>query len=330
MNTKPKIVVIGGGTGSFVALMGLKKHPVDLTAIVSMMDSGGSSGRLRDELGVLPPGDIRQCLVALATSSRLLRNLFTYRFEEGDLKGHNFGNVFLSTLEKTTGSMEKAITEVGKILRIQGSVVPVTFQKTDLCVELINGEVIIGETHIDEVESKVERARIKRAFLKPDVLANPLSLKSIHDADIVLIGPGDLYTSIIPNLLAGGVVDALKQSKAQKVYVLNIMTKYGQTTHYKASEHIKDLEKYLGKGVLSHVFINSMRPTKKTLDWYEDFDEQPVTDDIVDSQLDFNVIRKDLLKNVLLGKTSSDNLKRSIIRHDPDKLAAAVMDLLTA
>lgn len=330
MKSKPKIVVIGGGTGSFVALSGLKKHPVDLTAIVSMMDSGGSSGRLRDELGVLPPGDIRQCLVALATSSRLLRNLFTYRFEEGDLKGHNFGNVFLSTLEKTTGSMEKAITEVGKILRIQGSVVPVTFQKSDLCVELINGDIIIGETHIDEVESKVERARIKRAFLKPDVSANPLSLKAIHDADIVLIGPGDLYTSIIPNLLAGGVVDALRRSLAQKVYVLNIMTKYGQTTHYKASEHIEDLEKYLGKGVLSHVFVNSMRATKKTLDWYEDFDEQPVTDDLNDSRLDFNVIRKDLLKNVLLGKTSSDNLKRSIIRHDPDKLATAVMDLLTA
>ncbi len=327
MSNKPKIVVIGGGTGSFVALTGLKKHPVELAAIVSMMDSGGSSGRLRDELGVLPPGDIRQCLVALATSSKLLRNLFSYRFEEGDLKGHNFGNVFLSTLEKTTGSMEKAIAEVGKILRIHGSVVPVTFQKTDLCVELANRKIIIGETHIDEVEKKVERARIKKAFLQPDVPANPLSIKVLNEADIILIGPGDLYTSIIPNLLVGGITDAIRESRAQKVFVLNIMTKYGQTTHYKASDHIEDLEKYLGKNILTTVLINSARPSKKTLAWYEDFDEQPVEDDVEEIQADYKVIQKDLLKNVLIGKSSSDTLKRSIIRHDPEKLANAVMEL---
>lgn len=328
-NTKPKIVVIGGGTGSFAALTGLKKHPVDLSAIVSMMDSGGSSGRLRDELGVLPPGDIRQCLVALATSSRLLRNLFSYRFEDGDLKGHNFGNVFLSTLEKTTGSMEKAISEVGKILRIQGSVIPVTFQKTDLCVELMNGKIIVGETHIDEVEKKVERAKIKRAFLKPLAQSNPAGLKAITDADLILIGPGDLYTSIIPNLLVEGIADAIKKSGAQKVFVLNLMTKYGQTTHYKATDHIEDLEKYLGKNILTSVLVNSKSPTKKTLAWYKDFDEEPVIDNLDELNRGFKIFRLDLLKNVLIGKSSSDSLKRSIIRHDPEKLASTIMSLFS-
>lgn len=327
MNKNPKIVVIGGGTGSFVALTGLRKYPIDLTAIVSMMDSGGSSGRLRDELGVLPPGDIRQCLVALATSPKLLRTLFSYRFEEGDLKGHNFGNIFLSTLEKTTGSMEKAITEVGKILRIHGAVVPVTFKQADLCVELANGETIIGETHIDEVEMKVERPRIKRAFLKPQAAANPLSLKKIAEADMVLIGPGDLYTSIIPNLLVKGVANTLKKSQAKKIFVLNIMTKYGQTTHYKASDHVADLEMYLGENVLDTALVNVAQPSKKTLSWYEEYDEQPVVDDLGNNHA-FNVVRKDLLKNVLLKKSASDTLKRSIIRHDPDKLASAVMELL--
>lgn len=325
-NTKPKVVIIGGGTGSFVALTGLKKYPVDLTAIVSMMDSGGSSGRLRDELGVLPPGDVRQCLVALSTSSKLLRELFMYRFEEGDMKGHNFGNIFLSSLEKTTGSMEKAIREVGKILRIHGQVVPVTFEKADLCVDLMDGKTIIGETHIDEVEKKVNRAKIKRAFLKPEISANSNALKEIENADFIIIGPGDLYTSIIPNLLVNGVIKSLKRSRAQKIYVMNLMTKYGQTTHYTARDHILDLEQYLGKGTIDTILINTKHPSKETLSWYEDFDEQAVQDNI--SGLNYYVLRKDLLKNTILKKSPTDSLKRSIIRHDSAKLASAIMEII--
>lgn len=323
----PKIIVIGGGTGSFAALTGLKKYPVDLTAIVTMMDSGGSSGKLRDELGVLPPGDIRQCLVALSRSSSLLRNLFTYRFEEGDLKGHTFGNIFLSTLEKTTGSMEKAITEVGKILNISGTVVPVTYKKTDLCVKLVDGKIIEGETHIDEADEKKERARIENAFLKPMVSANPAALTAIKNSDLILIGPGDLYTSIIPNLLVKKLPEAIKKSKAKKIYVLNLMTKYGQTTHYSALDHIEDLEKYLESNVLDCVLVNNKMPDKKTLSWYQKFDEQPVLDNL-DGKIKLNIIRKNLIKNVILKKDVSDRLKRSIIRHDPDKLAKAVMELL--
>lgn len=326
-NTKPKIVVIGGGTGSFAALMGLKKYPVDLAAIVTMMDSGGSSGKLRDELGVLPPGDIRQCLVALSTSSKLLRDLFSYRFESGDLKGHNFGNIFLSGLEKTTGNMEKAISEVGKILRIHGAVVPVTFQKADLCVELADGEIIIGETHIDEVETRIERSKITRAFLKPSARANPQAIAAITDADLILIGPGDLYTSIIPNLLVKNIAEAIKESAAKKIYVLNLMTKYGQTTHYTAKNHMSDLEQYIGNKTMDTVLVNSTAPAKKILARYEDFDEQVVYDDLTDSS-QYIVKRHDLLKNILPEKSSADSLKRSIIRHDPEKLADAVMKLL--
>src|SRR3990167_11094254 len=183
MNKIPKVVTIGGGTGSYVTLLGLKKYNFKLTAIVTMTDSGGSSGKLRDELGVLPPGDIRQCLVALSESSKLLRDMFNYRFEEGALKGHSFGNIFLSTLEKNTGSMKKAISEIGKILRIKGNVVPITFSKSDLCVELEDGKKIVGETHIDVIEKIEKRKRIIKAYLKPEALLNNDAKIAIQKAD---------------------------------------------------------------------------------------------------------------------------------------------------
>lgn len=327
MNEKKKIVVIGGGTGTFVALSGLKKYPVDLTAIITMMDSGGSSGRLRDELGVLPPGDVRKCLVALAKSPKLLRDMFNYRFEEGDLKGHTFGNIFLSTFAKTTGSMKKAIEEVGKILRIQGRVVPVTYAKSDLCVELEDGRIIEGETHIDEVEKREKRARIKQAFLKPSARANPDAIDAIKNADAVIIGPGDLYTSIIPNILVNGIAAAIKKSKGKKIYVLNLMTKYGQTTHHTAKNHIEDLEKYIGKNVLDFVLVNKKTPKREALAWYEDYEEYPVGDSLGNNNT-FKIVRGNLIKDVILEKSGSDSLRRSIIRHDSDKLAKAIIEIL--
>ncbi|MGA2967660.1 MAG: gluconeogenesis factor YvcK family protein [Candidatus Levyibacteriota bacterium] len=327
MKRKRKIVVIGGGTGTFVVLSGLKKYNVDLAAIITMMDSGGSSGKLRDELGVLPPGDVRQCLVALAKSSRLLRDMFNYRFEEGGLKGHTFGNIFLSTLTKTTGSMKKAIEEVGKILRIQGRVIPVTYTKSDLCIELEDGTIIEGETHIDEVEIREKRAKIKRAFLKPEVEANPDAQEAIKDADAIIIGPGDLYTSIIPNLLVTGIQPAIKTSKGKKIYVLNLMTKYGQTTRHTAKNHVDDLKQYVGEDQLDAVLVNKKTPKKETLAWYKDFDEHQVEDDLGDKK-EFQVIRKNLIKDVVVEAEPSDGLRRSIIRHDSDKLAKVIMEIL--
>lgn len=322
-----KIVVIGGGTGTFAALRGLKKYPVDLTAIVTMMDSGGSSGRLRDELGVLPPGDIRQCLVALSSSSTLLRNLFNYRFPKGDLAGHTFGNIFLSALEKTTGDFKKALTETGKILRINGKVVPVTFKKTNLCVKLADGRKIVGEKHIDVSEGQKKRAKIIKAFLRPKTSANEDAIKEIKQANYILIGPGDLYTSIIPNLLVNGVVKAIKESKAKKIFVMNLMTKCGQTTKYKASDHVKDLEQYLGQGVLDLILINKKKPSDQTLRWYKKYSEEIVFDDLKDES--FKIVRKNLIKDVLIEKDKADKYRRSIIRHDPGELAKAVIDLIS-
>ncbi|MBI3984349.1 MAG: YvcK family protein [Candidatus Levybacteria bacterium] len=327
MNKIPRIVTISGGTGSYVALMGLKKYPVKLTAIVTMADSGGSSGKLRDELGVLPPGDIRQCLVALAESPRLLREMFNYRFEEGGLRGHSFGNIFLSTLAKQTGSMKKAIAEVGKILRIKGNVVPSTFTKSDLCVDLEDGTRIIGETHIDVVEKKEKRAKIIKAYLSPKAQINQDAKRAIENADFILIGPGDLYTSIIPSLLVEGLPKAIRSSKAKKIFIMNLMTKYGQTTRYSAKDHLIDLEKYLGKNVIEYILINSKMPRQQTLSWYEEYEEYPVKDDL-DSKK-YNIIRKSLIKDVLVSQKSSDELRRSIIRHNSEKLAKEIVNIVT-
>ena len=327
MNKLLKVVTIGGGTGSYVVLMGLKKYPLKLTAIVTMADSGGSSGKLRDELGVLPPGDIRQCLVALSESSRLLREMFNYRFEAGGLQGHNFGNIFLSTLEKKTGSLKKAIAEVGKILRIRGKVVPVTFSKSDLCVELEDGTKIVGETHIDVVEKMEKRAKIIKANLYPKAKINEDAKTAIEDADFILIGPGDLYTSIIPNLLVGGMAKAIKNSRAKKIFVLNLMTKYGQTTYYSAKDHVKDLEKYLGKGIIDFILINSKMPKGKTLLWYKQFEEYPVKDDL-ENPKSYQIFRKNLIRDFLISESASDELRRSIIRHDSLKLAKEIMEII--
>lgn len=329
MTKIPKVVTIGGGTGSYVTLLGLKKYDLKLTAIVTMTDSGGSSGKLRDELGVLPPGDIRQCLVALSESSKLLRDMFNYRFVEGGLKGHSFGNIFLSTLEKNTGSMKRAISEIGKILRIKGNVVPITFTKnTNLCVDLEDGKTIVGETHIDVVEKMQTRARIINAYLKPKAQLNVDAKSSIEKADFIIIGPGDLYTSIIPNLIVDGVSNVIKNSKAKKIFVMNLMTKFGQTTNYSAQDHIKNLEKYLGRKVIDYVLINSKMPHRATLAWYEEFGEEPVVDDLAKTDTDYKVIRRSLIRDVIIKPDKNDALRRGIIRHDPEKLAREIVKII--
>ncbi|MCR4264019.1 MAG: YvcK family protein [Candidatus Roizmanbacteria bacterium] len=324
MNEKKRIVVIGGGTGTFVALTGLKKYPVHLSAIITMMDSGGSTGRLRDQLGVLPPGDLRQALVALAESDKLWRDLFLYRFVNGDLKGHNFGNIFISALEKVTGSIEAAVECAAMILDTHGDVIPVTFANSQLCVELSDGKLIKGETHIDEPEEMEERPRIKRAFLEPHASANKRAIEAIEKADMIVIGPGDLYTIIIPNILVRGMRPALEKSKAKKVFVMNLMTKYGQTTNYTAADHIHDLEHYMGP--IDAVLINSKRPHDPILDRYKRAQETIVVNDLDVSTR--KIISASLIDNKEIHKTSSDSLKRSVIRHHPDRLAKKLISLL--
>lgn len=317
-----KITVIGGGTGTFVVLSGLKKYPLELSVVVSMTDSGGSTGKLRDQLGVLPPGDLRQCLVALSEAPLLWRRLFLYRFENGDFKGHNFGNIFLAALEKVSSSYDEALETASFVLKTKGKVIPVTHDKVHLVAKYENGKVVTGEGLIDENYS--EKSRIKKAFLRPQATASNKTVEAIMSSDYLILGPGDLYTSIIPVLLAKGVKEAISKSKSQVIYIMNLMTKSGQTTRYKASDHLKDLQKYLGKKI-NFVLINNGNIPREILQSYRKYDEIEVENDIRNNQS--KIIEEDFIDNQEIKKNPSDILYRSILRHDSAKVAKTLVKI---
>ncbi len=315
-----RVVVIGGGTGNFVVLRGLKKYPVELTAIVSMADDGGSTGILRDELGVLPPGDVRQCLVALSNSSRLMRSLMNYRFENGGLGGHSFGNLLLSALEKVTGSFEKAVEEAGKILYINGKVIPVTTHQVRLKMVLNNRKILEGEKEV-YLSQEIDQG-YKTIFLEPFPKVNPRVVEEIQNADLIVLGPGGLHTSLIPNLLVEGVSDAILESDAKKVYVVNLMNRKGQTTGYKTSDYLKELVRYMGRDVFDYILINIQKPAKELIDVYAEEGE------IVENDLEGErIVLSDLLGR-LAEEPRRDLLKRNLIRHDSKKLAQELMKIV--
>lgn len=325
-----KIVVIGGGTGCFTVLSGLKKYPVQLSAIVSMADSGGSNRVIRDEFGLLPTSDIRQCFVALAEDNnsleQSLRKLFIYRFPKGKgLKGMTFGNLFMAALADIFGSQIGAIKKTSQILKIKGRVLPVTLTDSNLVAIYENGKKVIGEHLIDEPRHN-GKLRIKKIYLKPKAKTYPEAIKAILKADLIVIGPGDLYTSLIVNLLTKGIVGALQKTRAKIVYVLNLMTKYGQTYGFTAKDHIQALEKYLGKDHLDFVLVNSKPTPKAALKKYKKEHEFPVIDDLKDSY--FKIIRSDFLSKKETKRVLGDILKRSLIRHDPNKLAKTLIKLI--
>lgn len=319
-----KIVVIGGGTGTFVTLTGLKNYPVDLTAIVSMMDDGGSSGRLRDELGVLPPGDLRQCLVALSTSSPLLRNLFNYRFEDGHLKGHNFGNLLITALEKVTSDYSEAVKAASEILRVKGKVVPVTKEDSDLYALLDDGTIVKGETAIDdEPPPGYEKSKIKKLYLKPSVEINSDAKKAIKEADLIVVGPGDFYGSIMANFLVTGVPEAINTTKGKVVLTVNLMTRWGQYK-FKVSDYINFLRNFIK---VDFLLINNQKPNPNLVKIYSSQNEFPVEDD--SSKLKkIKVVKAPLLNEEKLKQVKFDKIRRSLIRHDPEKLAKAIIKLL--
>ncbi len=312
-----KITVIGGGTGSYVVLTALKTLSYDLAAIVTMMDSGGSTGRLRDQLGVLPPGDLRQCLVALSEAPELWRKLFLYRFENGDLKGHNFGNLFLSALEKVSEDYNTVLDTVAYVLKTKGKVIPVTFDKTHLCVQYENGTVIKGEGNIDE--NNPEISPIVRAYLEPTAKPNEEAIKRIHESDFLIIGPGDLYTSIIPILVVDGIQHAIINSNAKIIFFMNLMTKTGQTTNFKAQDFLIDLSKYLGKEP-DYVIVNNGEIPKSILDWYASHHESVVENNLDTKFFRGTILKEDLINRNHITKSSADALTRSILRHDSKKL----------
>lgn len=320
-----KITVMGGGTGTFVVLSGLKQHEVDLGVIVNMMDSGGSTGRLRVQLGVLPPGDIRQCFVALSEAPDLWRRLFLYRFDNGDFEGHNFGNIFLSALEKVSKNYDEVLETASFVLKTKGKVLPVTHEKTHLCVEYANGTIVKGEADIDS--DLHEQTTIQRAFLEPNVAAYPQTLLQISESDMIIIGPGDLYTSIIPLFLVNGVREALQKTKAKIVYVVNLMTKSGQTNDYTAKDHVRDIEKYLGRNI-DVIIMHKGELNESIVSWYETHNEHIVLDNLGD---DKRVVRANIADNTPVVQNAADKISsyaRSILRHESSRLAKTVIELL--
>lgn len=281
MSSQFNLVFIGGGKGIANLLTGFKKYPCHLTAMVGMADSGSSSGELRKELGILPPGGVRRCLVALSETLPSRRRLFNWYFKKGRLKNHNLGNLIIAALWERENNplinsgqaFEKAIKEVSKILKCQGEVIPITLDSTQLYAQLINNKIISGEHNID-VPRHNGYLKIKKVFLRPKAKANPKAMKAILKADLIIIGPGDLYSSLIQNFLVNGIKEAVNRSLAKKVYICNLMTKFGETNHFNVFDFVEELEKYLleiprQKNILDYVIYNTGLPSSVLLRRYK-------------------------------------------------------------
>ena len=318
---KRKIVVVGGGTGNHTTLSGLKYEDCDLTAVVAMTDSGGSSGRLRTELGQLPPGDIRQCLVALAPddrSSALMARLLDYRFNAGSgLNGHSFGNLFLTALTEITGNTATAIEEASRMLSIMGTVLPVTLTKSTLVARLKDGSSIVGEANIDQRNENLD-VPIDYVYLEPKAYAYPPVLEAIETADAIIMGPGDIYTSILPNLLVEDVSEAIKSSNALKICLCNLMTKRGESDGFNASNFVNLIREYLGTtSPLDYLVVNSAPYPERLLQRYSSSSQYPVDVDLTEcSKTVRNVVQEPLLSAGVY------------LRHDPYALASTIMGIL--
>ena len=316
LNRGPKIVAIGGGTGLSTILRGLKKLTNNVTAVVTVGDDGGSSGRLREEMGVLPPGDIRNCVAALADDDDIVTKLFQYRFKTGEgLGGHSFGNLFITALSAICGDMITAIKESSKVLRIRGRVLPATVDDMRLVGKMEDGSIIKGESNIPEAGKRIVELSTEPEVCMPaqDVI------EAILDADIIILGPGSLYTSVIPNILVGNLALAIEKSKAKKIYVCNIMTQPGETDNYTVSDHIQALFKHAKlRGVTTNLFdavlVNDFIP-RNLSEKYEEANSYPV-------EFDINEV-KNLGVEVVCHKLIHDD-KNGFVRHNPDRLARAI------
>ncbi|MCX6799408.1 MAG: YvcK family protein, partial [Candidatus Diapherotrites archaeon] len=326
-----RIVAIGGGTGLPCVLEGLKDYTKNITAIVTVTDSGRSTGLLRREFNIPAPGDMRNCLVALSDSEQLMLDLFNYRFGGKMFKDMSFGNLLIVALAKTTGSFENAVKAASKILAIRGKVLPSTNRNTHVCVELADGTVFKNEDEIIQrnVPPSVlaKRPPIKKVFLAPEnVKILPEARKAILDADLITIGPGSLYTSVITNLLVKGMKEAIAKSHAKKVYIANIMTQVNQTPNFKLSGYVNAVEKYLGKGVLDFVVYNSKKPDSHTLGKY--LAEQSI---FVENDLGKKTGRTTILSSDMAEKpcfSGEKATKQKLLRHDSKKLAKLLISLV--
>lgn len=311
----PKVVAVGGGTGIPALLRGMKQYTAHLAAVVTVADDGGSSGRLRTEFGILPPGDIRNCLVALADTEPLMEKLFQHRFHQGTgLNGHPFGNLFILAMTETTGNFYDAVRASSQVLAVRGQVMPSTLDQVVLKAQLTNGEVVTGESVIGKTGVPIRRVFLER--IEGEDRGGPIrplndAIRAIEEADVIVLGPGSLFTSIMPNLLVPGVADAIRRSKALKVYVCNIMTEPGETDRYTVSQHVKALIDHAGYGIINTVLANSAQVPEPLLQKYVAKNAYPVSIDVREThRLGVDLVQVDLL-----------DTDQEYVRHDPEKLA---------
>lgn len=315
----PKIVAVGGGTGLSTMLRGLKQYTSNLTALVTVADDGGGSGVLREDLGMLPPGDIRNCILALADTEPIMQKLLQYRFQDGMLKGQSFGNLFLAAMDGISENFEEAVQKMSDVLAVTGKVLPITLEDVRLCAETDNGETILGEHNIGH-RTKSDRSRITRVFLnRQDVKPLGDTIEAIMDADIVVLGPGSLYTSIIPNLLVDGVCEALAKTKAIIVYVCNVMTQPCETEGYTLSDHIKAIEKHSRKGLIDYCVVNTASIPDNMLQKYKEDRAELV-------KVDTEVVEKMGIE-IVAGDFKAIN--NNYVRHDSNKLARQIIELVS-
>lgn len=313
LNKGPSITVIGGGTGLSVLLRGIKKYTSNITAVVTVADDGGSSGRLREEFSMIPPGDLRNCLVALADTEPLMEKLFQYRFSgNSDLTGHSFGNLFITAMGEVTGDMELALKESSKILAVRGEVYPSTTENIKLSAIMTDGSVIWGESNIPESKKSIKRVEIHPRHAE----AVKSSLDAIKKADIIILGPGSLYTSIIPNLLVEDIALEIAKSKAIKIYICNVMTQIGETDNYTASMHLKAIIDHAGDNIVDYIIINNSIIDNKTLQKYREKNQFLVNIDVEEvEKLGVNIEEADIIDI------------KEMIHHDSNKLASTIMKI---
>lgn len=311
----PKIVVIGGGTGLSTMLRGLKLYTNNITAIVTVGDDGGGSGKLRADLGMLPPGDIRNCILALADTEPIMEDLLQYRFTEGTLKGQSFGNLFLAAMDGISDNFEAAVQKMSSVLAVTGKVLPVTLDDMKLIAELENGNIVEGESIIPDEVIK-QKSKIKNLKIEPEK-AKPLldALMAISEADAIVMGPGSLYTSIIPNLLVEDIAECINKSDAIKIYISNVMTQPGETDDFTVSDHIKTLMKYSGKNSVEYVIANNGTIPK-------DIEERYLSEGSKLVELDYDNIKE---LGVKVVETDLVKITKGYVKHDSEYLAQVLM-----
>jgi uncharacterized cofD-like protein len=314
LNRGAKIVALGGGTGLSTLLRGLKNYSSNITAIVTVADDGGSSGRLRREIGVLPPGDIRNCLAALADEEKLLTELFQYRFQAGDgLNGHSFGNLFLTAMSEITGNLERAALASSHVLAIRGKVLPATLSDVSLWAQMDTGEIVRGESNIPKAKGKI----VKFGCHPPNPPALPAVIRAINQAEYIILGPGSLYTSVIPNLLVPEIREAIAKSVAPKIYVCNVMTQKGETDGYTVADHIRAIDQICGEKLFDAVLVQGRSPSPQSLQKYAEEYSHPVF-------LDREEVKK-LGRRIVLANIMDENPQLGYIRHNSQRLAGVLL-----